>query len=110
MIYIRIELWPKGNRMKTRILGEATICNTGGTKTKGDYKAVFSKIGGFRAFSDDPGRMDAEVKRVYYPSVNSIWKESGVKGFPRQILGAWDLLYLALETIINPKEGDKNDL
>lgn len=86
MIYVRIELWPMGNKARARCLQEAIICNTGGDLSTGEYKFKFSKTGGFKAAPDDIAR--GEVKNVL--------RSGEVKGFPRLRLYAHDLLFRAL--------------
>lgn len=39
MVYVRIELWPHGDRAKARLLQEVVIANTGGDPTTGEYSA-----------------------------------------------------------------------
>ena len=41
MVYVRIELWPGGDRTQARLLQEATIINDGtGTADEGNYQIV----------------------------------------------------------------------
>ena len=112
MIYLRVELWPKGDRSRATLLGEATIENTGGTKTKANYRARISKKRGFKPAKKpkpakgDPGLVevlnlvtqtkDAEVLRVCRPASSSVWKETVVEAFPRSVRGVWDLLHRTL--------------
>jgi hypothetical protein len=81
MIYIRIELWPHGLSSKARLLHEGVIANVGGTATRGDYTYAL-------------GRKGAKLAAILAGS--GAIKVGSVKGFPRQRLGAWQLLYLAL--------------
>jgi hypothetical protein len=37
MIYVRVELWPRGDRSAAKVLGEAQISNSGGTHSLGNY-------------------------------------------------------------------------
>ena len=74
MIKITVELVSaiSGN---TSVLGVAHIANDGqGTVEKGDYAVKLSKFGG-----------------------KGLWKSGWVKGFARQRLGGWDLLFRALQ-------------
>jgi hypothetical protein len=58
MLYLRIELWPKGQRDKSRLLHEAVIANDGtGNANRGNYKAHLSRKGGFGKGSNLP-KMD----------------------------------------------------
>lgn len=82
MIYIRIEMWPGGDRANARVLGEATITNDGkGTEDAGNYNAVLFKS---PEYAREPG----------------VWKSGRVENFPRARLGPWDLLYRALRAMI----------
>jgi hypothetical protein len=83
MIYVRIEMWPHGDKSRARILSEATIANVGGDATHGNYEAMFSKVGGFK--SDVRERKPKATLRAVL-----------VKDFPRKRLYAADLLLRAL--------------
>ena len=87
MIYMRLELWPGGDRSRARILSEGIIHNTGGDATTGEYEYLFSKTGGFKA--DYPQLRTASVKNVL--------RRGDVKGFPRLRLYGGDLLLRALK-------------
>jgi hypothetical protein len=78
MLYIRIELWPRGNKNRARVLHEGTICNEGSTATatRGNYSVVLCDRGG-----------------------HSRWK-GFIMGFPRKRLGAWELLRQALNAVL----------
>ncbi len=87
MIYVRVELWPKGDRSRPRPLGEAVIENVGGDEKLGSYRVSLSKPGGFK----DPTA----------PSAAECWKQGSVEGFPRKSdLGAWDLMLLMLAKVL----------
>jgi len=99
VIYIRIELWPKGNRKGAMLLHEATIENLGtGSETRGNYLARLSKRSGFRApkglFSD------AEAVRVLSPTEASVWKSTELEDFPRQARNVLDLFYRVLHLCV----------
>ncbi len=94
MIYIKIELWPGGNKAADRTLQEAIIYNTGGDQSIGEYAYKFSKVGGFK--SDDNMVRTGRVKNVL--------RAGEIKGFPRLRLYAHDLLYRALRAAF----GDRN--
>lgn len=38
MIYVRVELWPFGQKEKAKVIGEMTVWNIGGTDELGDYE------------------------------------------------------------------------
>ncbi len=103
MIYIRVEMWPKGDRKRARTLAEATVENLGGTKSRANYLARISKRSGFRV-PKGHAYSDPELARVCRPAPSSIWKETVVEAFPRSVRGAWDLLYRALCGCV----GDRN--
>lgn len=83
MIYIRVELWPFGDRTRARTLGEATVANVGGTDTRGTY---------------DFKIMQADLKKV--------WKAARISNFPRKQLKAWDLLLAGLIATIGERLTD----
>lgn len=99
MLYIRVELWPRGDRSRSKVLGEAVIANVGGTATVGNYAANLSRRGGFKARKEDDGTF-----RVTLPRSSSIWKQTTVEGFKRRRFGPWDLLYRVLKSVV----GDRN--
>lgn len=83
MIRITVELVPRGNENKKRVIGTAVIANdASGTPKIGNYEAALST-------------------RHKKPRV---WKSVAVDHFPRQRLGAWDLLYRVLRAAV----GDRN--
>ncbi len=87
MIYVRMELWPRGNRKKSKLLGELLIRNNGtGTPSSGNYHFAVSKRGGFGKQSDLPTMKTTN---------DLTW--GNVAGFPRRTKLAWDLLKLILE-------------
>ena len=81
MIRITIELLPRGDEALKRHLGTITIANTGGTPTRGNYRARLSKRG----------------------RPNQVWKEGQITNFPRKRLGAYDLLYRALAAVVGER-------
>lgn len=82
MVVVTVEIWPKGERFLKRHLGTAKISNdVSGTKSRGNYKVTLSVRG-------NPTR---------------IWKRGRVKDFPRKRLGAWDLLYRALDATVRSR-------
>lgn len=81
MIRVTVELIPGGCESLKRHLGTAEIANTGtGSKTRGDYRARFSRRG-------QPG---------------STWRTASIEGFPRKQLGHWHLLLLLLAIALGP--------
>jgi len=78
MLVVKIEMWPKGDKTKARVLGEAEIANVGGTQEVGDY----------------------DVRLLKWGAGRRTWKKGRVTGFPRLKLGPWDLLYRALAAIV----------
>lgn len=74
MIYVRVELWPRGDRSRARVLGEGKIWNkVTGTATRGEYG---------HEFRGKRGRLIA--------------RGDGPRDFPRRQLLVWDLLLRAL--------------
>lgn len=74
MIYVRIELWPGGNKERAKLLGEATIANIGGYAH--DARGTYSY------------RLEGKA--------HTLLKAGRVTGFPRKRLLGWDLLYRVL--------------
>jgi hypothetical protein len=81
MIYIKVELWPFGDKTKAKSLGEMYVANVGGTSTRGVYKSLLK---------DSKGRA---------------FRKGEVTDFPRKRLGAFDLMYRALKNMV----GDRNE-
>lgn len=100
MLYIRVELWRKGNRHNSKLLGEAAIANVGGDLEIGHYLVVLSKFGGFKLRKSDETHEDPETMRVARPLASSTWKRGKVGPFNRQLRGPWDLLYQSLRDVI----------
>lgn len=95
MIYIRIELWPGGDRKRAKLLHEGVVWNRGGTAARGEYGYKLSVTGGFEA-SEDVMRTCTMGRRVL--------RAGDVRDFPRKRLSAWDLLLRALKAAV----GDRN--
>lgn len=88
MIRITVELI-SARTGKTTTLGVGEIWNdVSGTITRGNYGFRLGKRGQTRI-----GPFD------------NVWKQGEVKGFPRQKLLAWDLLYRCLKEAV----GNRND-
>ena len=76
MLVIKIELWPRGDESRKKVIGHARIINDGsGNLTRGNYICQFW----------------GKTKRM--------WREVDVKHFPRQSYGPWILLKRALEKV-----------
>lgn len=84
MLYIRIELWPYGDREQTQVLGEATISriNQSDDKTLGDYDCKILK---------PPDKVKGGT---------GVWRRGKVMNFPRLKLSCWDLMYRALGAMV----------
>jgi len=81
MIRITIEMLPKGDEQKGRLLGRAIIANdASGTETRGNYRCTIFKLG-----------------------TTAIWKTSAVANFPRKKFGCWDLLLACLVAAIGDR-------
>jgi hypothetical protein len=98
MLYIRIELWPRGQRDQARVLGEATIANVGGGEKMAHYDAKIAKFGGFTLRQGD--FYDPEGARVCRPLAASVWKTGKVMNFARK-RGPWVLLLKALQACLS---------
>lgn len=82
MIRVTIELVPRGDESKKKHLGTAEIVNDGtGDIATGNYTVRLSKWG----------------------QPEQTWKRGSLTGFPRQRLGPWDLLALALVATIGDR-------
>ncbi len=81
MIYIRMEMWPHGDKGKAYLLGEGMIANVGGDDERGDYDVRL-------------------LKSERYAKTPGVWKRGKVMQFPRLRLGPWDLLLRALRACI----------
>lgn len=72
MIYIKVELWPGGDRESAGTIGEAVIANDGtGSEKIGNYDAVL--------YGKDRKKLTGT-------------KPIRVEGFVRKRRGAWDLI------------------
>jgi hypothetical protein len=85
MIYVRIEMWPGGDKNRARLLGEGTITNVGsGERAAGNYEIRLAKSPEY-----------AKPANVGKP-----WRIGVISGFPRQRLGPWDLLLRCLAVCV----------
>ena len=91
MIVVTVEVWPKGNREKRRMIGVAEITHRDLIK------------------SPSPDVCDYDV-RIYksmpFLERSVLWRQGVVKRFPRTILGHWDLLFRAMKSTI----GHRNEV
>lgn len=93
MVYVKIELWPFGDRNQRRTLGEMVIANDGtGCKTKGNYN-VWYKTDPKDLLDNiqDPG------KSLLLRSWLGKMKLSRVEGHPRTAVTIWHLIRKAIE-------------
>lgn len=82
MIVIKVEMWPLGDESKAYEIGRGVIANDGtGTDERGNYDVRLLKS-------------DVYAKRP------GVWKKGRVEGFPRRVLGPWDLLFRALRACV----------
>jgi hypothetical protein len=94
MLYVRIELWPGGDRTAARVLGEGTISNV--TRRQ-------MALGELPSDRDPTTVGDYVVelmKSPEYAKSSGVWKRGRVEGFPRTTLGPWDLLFRALAVTV----------
>lgn len=77
MLYVRIELWPSGDRAKARLLQEVTIVNDEtGDQQIGNYNATLSHCTLYRGEGfADPAR----------PARAEVWRRGRVEGFLRKL-------------------------
>lgn len=94
VIYVKIELWPFGDRDQRRTLGEMVIANDGsGSQTKGNYK-VWHKT--------DPEKLLDNVKDPGESLLLRAWlgkmKPDRVENYPRKAVTIWHLIRKAIES------------
>lgn len=81
MIRVTIELVPRGDESRTRVLAVGTIVNDGsGTLQRGNYRFRLSQSG----------------------RVGAVSREGEVRNFPRRAKNVWHLLALVLNTAFGP--------
>lgn len=90
MIYVRVEMWPKGSVADRRVLGEALVENVGGSRSRGDYRAWFSKRGGFKADS---------LEQVARFDVKNVWRKASLQGYARKSRVFWHLLFEVVDAV-----------
>lgn len=76
MIYVRVELWPQGDREKAHLLQEMVIANDGtGTAEVGHYKAAVGHSTTYKGSGfEDPRR----------PKDTEVWRQSTVRDIDRR--------------------------
>lgn len=85
MIRVTIELLPYGFEHNKRTLGIINIANDGsGDQDTGNYNVSLSK--------------EPPIAKT-----RGIWKRGRVEGFPRLVLGPYDLLYRALKACVGSR-------
>lgn len=100
MIRVTVELLPFGDPTHPEHLGTALIANdirdsleSGGRL--GSYQVVLSKRG-------------HPIESISGAPASRIWKRGQVRGFDRIKRGPWDLLYLALDSIVASRNKPKD--
>lgn len=85
MVYVKIELWPRGSQKDAKVLAEMNISNIGGTAEVGIYDVVISKMGGM---------------------ARGVWRRGRVEGHKRKTHGGADLLFRALAQLLGQRNRD----
>lgn len=81
MIYIRVELWPGGDKKRATVLAEAEIANISNLSPRSSYRyQLYGKKGAPMGFGQ-------------------------IHHFPRKRLMAWDLIY----RVLKDARGDRNE-
>ena len=88
MLMIKIELWPYGRQDQAQELGRLWVANTGGTRTKGEYKTAVMRKGEIRC-PWEHGRGGNETAEPV--------REGVVLDHPRLSEPVWSLVRKALE-------------
>jgi hypothetical protein len=91
VIVVKVEL-RGANSGQVTTLGEAEICNVGGTLTRGKYRV---DVYNWNRRKDGRGR---------------IWKKAWIEGFPRKRLGGWDLLLRCLSAALAGRQDEEPDV
>lgn len=77
MLYVRIELWPNGQREQARVLQELTIINDGsGNPERGNYTVKLSHSTTYRRGFKGWGNIHA-------PPREEVWRHGTVDNWPR---------------------------
>ena len=83
MIVLKLELWPGGDRSRSKLLGLVTIVNDGsGTVTSGNYLVTIFKRN----------------------SVETVWKRFKLYNYPRKSANQWELVRRALQIALGGKK------
>jgi hypothetical protein len=83
VLRVTIEMVPKGDESRKRVVAVGEIANNlGGGEESGNYDAWFS---------------------MFAPRTHEVWKYGKVEGFPRQKRGHWDLLFRALRDAVGSR-------
>lgn len=85
MIYLKLELWPGGDKSRAQDLGSAVIANESDLSPISSYSISLLK-----------------GKRYSPNNAGQVWKTGELHGWPRgsQSIGPWELLYLLLENAL----------
>lgn len=75
-VYVRVELWPQGDRSKAKLLQEAIIANVGGTGTHGDYAVRVSHSTTFKG--------DGFANPIR-PTPPEVWREGRITRHARNL-------------------------
>ena len=104
MIYVRIELWPGGDRAKAELLQEVQIENRGtGDAVHGDYAARVSHSTRFAPKDKAPFRGFENPAR---PMAAEVWRRSELIGWRRD-RSAVELLHAVLQRLFDPAHGGR---
>ncbi len=83
MLRVIVEFLPQGDMNKREVLGVITLTNDGtGTPETGNYVARIFK---------------------WKKGAGKLWREGRVRGFPRQKLESYDLLFRALREMVGAR-------
>jgi len=105
MIYVRIEIWPFGNKKEARLLSEVVIANVGGDNKHGEYEVRASHEGGFLAEGFKLNSMTQSGKhreRLAHPKESSVLVRTKAKH--ERDLGFWPLLRKVFGKIAREKD------
>jgi hypothetical protein len=92
MVYVRIELWPGGDRTQARLLQEAIVINDGsGTVEEGNYQII---VGHSTTYKGD-GFADPCA-----PAPSEVWRRGRLLGFRRRTASPASLVAQALSLVL----------
>jgi|GEM_PF-1437618 hypothetical protein len=93
MIYVKIELWPFGDRNQRKTLGEMVIANdSSGSATKGNYK-VWHKTDPEKLLDNTQNPGESLLLRSWLGEM----KPDRVEDYPRKAVTIWHLIRRAIE-------------